>query len=367
MIISNKTLHQSIKIYLVLLVGIAVIMVSLITALTVKEQHISVTGQANAAAINLKMLYDSDFAPTAEFRYNSVAGIPLQTPICYISGYPTDKSLQPTSWDMSPFTGYSIAEPRQSFQKTVNPGYYGSSGCQAKGSRFGYMLNNVLDAKANTVNQGIRTAQMFVALSSGTQMYPWSSQQYGSNPRLRLQTYYKKQASSIQNGAAQQVYMYVAIVDAVSAQSFWYTIALWDSRGAAMNKFQPVISDLVAGGGTTNFNVLANLNTNSPQSKLVTRHFASQDSLGTTIPGTIPNWYAGYISKANMQYAVSAANNLIAQYKSKGMMQNTKYYSSDIEKYYVSAFAIDGESSGVGPKQDWFGFSSWSSKLMVEY
>lgn len=311
------------------------------------------------------IFFTSERAPTPIFRYDSLDGIPANTPVCFISGYGAGRTTQKTAWDMSGFTGYKIADPRDSYQQTLNNAYYGSTGCQAKGNQFGYMLNNYFDADGTSPGTGIRTAQMYVKFNYGD-IKPWSSVKYGQNPKLRLQTYYKKKSNVIQNGGNQQTYMYVGLVDSSSMQSFWYMMSLWDSRGSKINDFPPIISDAVGGGGTTNFNVLGNLNDGTAQSKLVARHWASQSTSSGKRTNTIPDWYAGYITKENLLNAITSANSFIDS-APVNALHSKHHFSTNPADYSLTAFAVDTEADGKGPKQDWVGLSSWSSKVMTEY
>lgn len=320
---------------------------------------------ASAESQRYDMFFDSDAAVAPQFRYDSLEEIPVNTPICFVSGYSSNKNLKPTEWDMSPFTGLKFNSPRGSFQQTINPDYYGSSGCQAKGGKYGMMLNNYVDANHTPALQGIRTAQMYVKLNYKN-IRPWSSAKYGQNPKLRLQTYYKKKASVIQNGANQQTYMYVGLVDTTTYQSFWYTISLWDSRGSKINNFPAILSDNLSGGGTTNFNVLGNLNDGTTQSKLVSRHWASQATSSAVRGSTIPDWYAGYITKDSLLNAINSANAFIDA-SDKTALHSNLHFSTNPEDYALTAFAVDTESDGKGPQQDWVGLSTWSSKVMTEY
>ena len=347
---------------LIIVLAISIVVVAgYFTYRNVKQKNLMALAESSRSDI----FFSTEKAPTPIFRYDSLEGIPVNTPVCFVSGYTSGKTLQKTSWDMSPFTGYKINDPRDAFQQTLNSAYYGSSGCQAKGNQFGYMLNSFFDANGTSPGTGIRTAQMYVKFNYGT-IKPWSSAKYGANPKLRLETFYKKKGGVIQNGANQQTYMYVGLVDSTTMQSFWYTMSLWDSRGSKINDFPPILSDQASGGGTTNFNVLGNLNDGTSQSKLVSRHWASQSTSSKSRSNTIPDWYAGYITKDNLKNAISSANAFIDA-ASPGSIHSKNHFSTNPEDYSLTAFAVDTESDGKGPKQDWVGLSSWSSKVMTEY
>jgi hypothetical protein len=333
--------------------------------------------QASASTIRIDFKFNQDFATTIHYeREQDSVTAPRNTPICYISGF-NQAPLQPIGWDMSPFTGFKInATPLSNYQKGLNPYYYGSTGCQNYGNKMGFYLNSAVDAAGNVANYGIRTIQMRYLFSRTTKeiaptdtvFRPWSSAKYGMSSKLRLDTYMKRNGNSNGNGtiADQQIFMYVSLSDTSTEQPIWFAINLWDSKGDIINTYPPVISDMLAGGGTRAFNVLGNLNDNVPQTKLVTRHPQSQNTSGTPVKNSIPNWYSGSISRDQMKYVAESINALIA---SDPIYSNARPYSTNPEDYIVTSFSIDAESVPKlnPPQQDWLGFTSWSSKVMVEY
>ena len=269
--------------------------------------------------------------PSARFFAEGQTNRPVNETICFGYGLGSNVYSKNISWNISDFTGLTVPSPITSYKRGISNTWYGSSSSQIYGNGMGFQCHKESGEEASPAGW-IYGMQAFHDWSTDLSIKPWKG--YGTNAKMRLQTYYGTTGSYRTGSTVQYGQLFVNLVDTANHHNIWYVVSLWDSRGV---QAESIAKDTVI---PSNFVVNTHLTSN-------TRYCDRPEWSNRSNGSTNEVFYCAYVSRQNL---LNAINDINTQYN-ENLSTNPDDYAVNVIGNGVEMYSPSGSNGWVAGKQ----------------